>query len=345
MYNPQTVLVTGIAGGVGRAMAAWLDRSGHRVVGLARPEDDIDGVCISSSSIVRGYVEDPVAVEEAMRGCDAVVNCAALLPNALSKVDDSAFHRVNTMGSVTVLEQAIKHGVKKAFFCSTISVADHIFSHVTSDNLEAFVTDPHDAYLKSKIETEKQLRALSPKFEGELHVIRPAFIYGPRNFATWADALELIRNGKMSLIGSGEISLPLIFADDIAEFVSLALDLPFSGPSYQIHILSNPEPTTMALVFDYIAEFMEFSRPKRIPYFIVWIAAEVLAFVPKAFLFGRLKLLTKARVQQYSRGYDMSGVNTSPLGYTPRTSFRTGMLKMVEDYFQRSKPHQTVVHR
>jgi hypothetical protein len=48
---------------------------------------------------------------------------------------------------------------------------------------------------------------------------------------------------------------------------------------------------------------------------------------------GRLKLLTTARVRQYSRGYDLSGVlHPAPLGFVPPTSYEIGMPKMLDDY-------------
>lgn len=333
MSSIKTVLITGIAGGVGGAVAQALLRHGYKVKGLARPEDDLSSLELPGVKVFRGYVEDPEVVQTAIQHCDAVVNCAALLPNAISVVENEAFDRVNVGGSINVLQQAASFGLKKAFFFSTISVADHVGSHVTDATLEKYVSGSSDPYLNSKIRTEQELKKLAPIFAGSIHLIRPAFIYGPRNFATWRDGLELVKSGKMSLIGDGSAPIPLIYADDIGEFVAFALSLEESKPTFSIHILSNPELTTLASVFDLIAERLNRPRPKRVPKFLVKTAAEVCSLLPKGLLFGRLKLLTKARVQQYSKGYDMTGVNCAPLGCAPKTSYKTGIPQMIEDYF------------
>lgn len=334
----RKVLVTGVAGGVGRSVLAALTKHGYSVAGLARPEDNLDGIHLPHESIVRGYVEDARTVSQAIHDCDAVVNCAALLPNSLHLVDSSAFHRVNVIGSQTVLERAIEHRLRKAIFCSTISVVDHNGSHVTQETLEHYVSEPHDVYLRSKIDAEKIVRKLAGHFDGEVHIIRPSFIYGPSNFASWRDGIDLIASNKMYLIGSGEVSLPLIYADDIAEFVVVALKSECPHSSVHTHILSNPEPTTMALIFDFIADYLQVKRPRRLSYGLVRMATEIVRLLPKRMLVGRLKLLTRARVRQYSQGYDMSGVDLSPLGFKPSTPYDVGMAKMLDDYFRCSKP-------
>lgn len=337
MHSIQTVLITGIAGGVGGAVAQALLRHGYTVRGLARTEDDLSTLDLPGVKVFRGYVEDQEIVRTAIQDCDAVVNCAALLPNAISVVENDAFDRVNVGGSINVLRQAASFGLRKAFFFSTISVADHVGSHVTDATLQEYVSGSSDPYLNSKIKTEQELEKFAPTFPGSIHVIRPAFIYGPRNFATWRDGLELVKGGKMSLIGDGKAPIPLIFADDIGEFVAFALRLDEAERSFSIHILSNPEKTTLASVFDFIADQLNRPRPKRVPYLLVKVAADLCSLLPQSFLFGRLKLLTKARVQQYSKGYDMTGVNCAPLGCGPKTSYKIGIPRMIDDYFNPQK--------
>ena len=80
----KKVLITGVSGGVGRVVYRFLAAQNFQVKGLARPEDDIRGLEISKENLIRGYVEDPQAVCAAMQGVDAVVNCAALLPECSS---------------------------------------------------------------------------------------------------------------------------------------------------------------------------------------------------------------------------------------------------------------------
>ena len=137
----------------------------------------------------------------------------------------------------------------------------------------------------------------------------------------------------MVIIGDGNIALPLIYADDLAAFVSLLLGQSTDKPSFSIHVLSSREPTTMREVFYLIANYLHVKPPRHVPYLPMAVAASVAELLPDKLKVGRLKLLTTARVQQYSRGYDLSGVlDPPPLGFVPPTSYQSGMPRMLDDY-------------
>jgi nucleoside-diphosphate-sugar epimerase len=120
------------------------------------------------SSIVLGNVQDAEAVARAAQRVDAIVNSAALLPNALH-LGEQAFHETNVNGSLRVLQQAIAQTVRRLIFFSTISVVDHVTRSITRAQL---VPNPKDAYLRSKINAEKSLLQESSSFGGHLAVIR-----------------------------------------------------------------------------------------------------------------------------------------------------------------------------
>lgn len=326
------VLVTGAAGGLGRSICKTLSDGGYQIRALVRPEDSRDGLCVRPENISTGYVEDPVVVGNAMKGVAAVINCAALLPNA-SHLGREAFMRVNVEGAVNVLRQAASRGVGKAIFFSTISVVDHVGHHIEWKQIEQYVDGSGNPYLESKIELEKALRRECENLPVQVQVIRPAFIYGPGNFAVWRDSLILLSKGKMRLIDDGKAPLPLICASDIALFVQLALKT--AVPRFAIHILSSREPTTMREVYNLLADSMHVPRPASVSSRLLYPLAAVAERLPRFCRPGRLALLTTARVTQYSRGYDMSGVlEPAPLGFIPPTGFRDGLTLMLTDYLR-----------
>jgi len=328
----KTVLVTGAAGGVGRTICRILADRNFQVKGLVRPEDDVNSTEISRENLVVGYVEDPQAVYAAMQGVDAVVNCAALLPNALH-LGEEAFNRVNVLGALNVLRQASKHKIKNVIFFSTISVVDHITRKISQAEIRDYVENPHDAYLASKINLEKELEKESPAYDGQIDIIRPAFIYGPGNFSVWQDALKLIKNGKMVLIGDGNVPLPLIYAEDIARFILVLIDRPIDHSGIGIYVLASQESTTMKNVFHFIADYFGVKHSCHVPYWPLFVAATIVGFFPEKMKFGRLKLLTKARVLQYSKGYDLTNlINPPPLGFVAETKYKEGLVKMLDEY-------------
>lgn len=334
MRTIKTVLVTGAAGGVGRTLCAVLSEEGFIVRGLVRPEDDAAGLPIDPGNLTLGYLEDPAVLDRALAGSDAVVNCAALLPNALH-LGREAFRRVNVEAPLALLRKAGAAGIPMALFFSTISVVDHVTRTITPASLQDYITGAQDAYLDSKIALEKGLRELGASYGGDLGVLRPAFVYGPGNLAVWRDALRLLSSGKMRLFDNGRAALPLIYAEDIGRFVAHLLRRPGSGPSFSIYVLSDPASPTMREVFDLIADHLGVERPSSVPSWMAEAAAAAVSLLPPRLRVGRLALLTRARVLQYSRGYDLSGVLANPpLGPVPVTDYRVGLRRMLDDYLR-----------
>jgi nucleoside-diphosphate-sugar epimerase len=326
----KRVLVTGAAGGVGSRVTRLLLGAGFAVRGLVRAEDRTDHLPLSAADLVRGDVRDVDLLRRCLAGTDAVVHCAALLPNALGRAPASAFHEVNVEGALKALHAARESGVRRAVFYSTISVVDHVGRHVTPQTLFDYLPGPHDPYLASKIECERRLLVEGRVYDGQLAIIRPAFIYGPDNYAVWQDSLALVRAGKMKYVGAGDAPLPLIHADDMARFVVGWLGAPGFRRETKVHVLANPEPTTLRMVFDLIADECGVARPGRLPYWPVRLLAEVADRLPSWLRPGRLKLLTRARVRQYSRGYDLSGILDLPaLLSLGLTSYRVGIPQML----------------
>jgi len=333
----KTVLVTGAAGGVGRALCRFFMDQNFQVKGLVRPEDDINSLEISRENLIIGYVEDTQTVYTAMQGVDAVVNGAALLPSALY-LGEEAFNRVNVLGPLNILRQASRHKIKNVIFFSTISVVDHITRKITRAEIRAYIENPPDAYLLSKINLEKMLEKESNAFDGRIVIIRPAFIYGPGNFSVWQDTLKLIKKGKMVLIGGGNAPLPLTYCEDIARFILLLLNRPIENTGVEIYVLASHEPTTIKEVFYFIADYLGVKRPRHVPYWSLSIAASMIGFLPKKLRRGRLKFLTKARVLQYSKGYDLSNlINPPPLGFVSGITYKEGLTHMLDEYKKTDK--------
>lgn len=329
------VLVTGAAGGVGRTICRVFAAAGIRVRALVRPEDNHSLVPLLPNSIRVGYVQDSCAVAEAAAGVDAIIHCAALLPNSLN-LGAEAFQNVNVGGSLTVFQTAIAQKVSMAVFFSTISVVDHNKRTITRENLLEFVADPHDAYLKSKIEAEKALLAARSSYDGHLAIVRPAFIYGPGSYAVWAEPLRLAKKGKVVLIGDGRVPFPLIYAEDLAQYVLALIRGPRFDSPYDIHIVANREPTTLEDVFEFVTDYLGVRRPRKVPYSLMRLGATMVSWIPAPLRVGSLKLLTPARVTQYSRGYDLSKVLEHPmLDEIAMTSYRVGLSRMLDDYVAR----------
>ena len=332
MLDVKRVLITGAAGGLGRTICRLLHHAGYAVSALVSPRDAMTSVPLNPSAVTVGYVQNAEAVAVALRGADAVIHCAALLPNAFH-AEERAFLDTNVGGTAVVLRTAIEHRLRRAFFFSTINVVDHVSRTVTRADLFDFLQDSPDAYIRSKIAAEKFLLDNCGAFDGHLAVIRPAYIYGPGNYAMWQQPLDLIQKGKMRLLDGGTALFPLIYAEDIARYIMAMFEQPSPPTRYDLHILSHPQRTTMRDVFHFIADYLGVPHPRSLASRPLYQAAELLRWLPRRLRVGRLKSLTRTRIELYSRGCDLSGVlDQAHLKSIQLTDYRTGLAAMLDDF-------------
>jgi nucleoside-diphosphate-sugar epimerase len=236
------------------------------------------------------------------------------------------------------MHHAMIHRAKRVIAMSTISVVDHVSRTVTPTELLHYMSASPDPYLASKIEAERLLLAMRRDFSGELAILRLAYVYGPGNFAVWRQPLRLLEQGKLRLIGDGAAPFPMIYADDLAELVATLLAGSPYSESPTIRIVANPQPTTLRAVFDAIADQLGVARPGSLPIWTARLGAAVVSRLPAGCRPGRLRLLTPARVLQFSRGYDLSAVlDREWLARVRLTDYRDGLRLMLEDYVARER--------
>lgn len=116
------VLITGAGGKVGSRLIAELSEDNCDVVGfdaVARPSG-------MDCRWVSGDLSDQHKLDEAMKGCDSVVHLAAI-PKHIDGLEVETC-RVNFFGTVCVLDQAVRHQVKRVIAASSICASGLITS-------------------------------------------------------------------------------------------------------------------------------------------------------------------------------------------------------------------------
>jgi len=244
--------VTGAAGFVGSHVAAHCRDLGMKVVAL----DDLSGGFRSNIPAGVTFVEadiknashlDDIFTEHHF---DFVYHLAAYAAEGLSHFIRSFNYRTNLVGSVELLNMAIKHDVKCFIFTSSIAVYGSIndLSQMQNPNrslatsghkpkesgevkvkglLESDKPTPEDPYGIAKYAFELDLHAAKGLFGMDYIVFRPHNVYGPHQnmFDKYRNVVGIFINqihhgSPLPVFGDGEQVRAFSYIDDVAPVIA-----------------------------------------------------------------------------------------------------------------------------
>jgi nucleoside-diphosphate-sugar epimerase len=214
-------LVTGGTGFTGSHIAAALAKAGWsvRTVDVNAP----DGSDAGAHEFVRADTRDAEAMREAVRGCEVVVENAALVPVTRSSVAE--FRSVNVDGCVTTLDAAEAEGayVVRISSCSVYGLPKQVPTPVNAP------LAPFEPYGRSKAEAEALVAA---RREGGLRIasFRPRTLLGPGRLGIFEVIFARVRAGKrVPIFGRGENRAQLCSVEDLCTAVLAAIERRASG--------------------------------------------------------------------------------------------------------------------
>lgn len=174
------VLVTGAAGFIGSHLAEALCQVGHQV----RVLDDLSSGNLENLESIRddveffqGSVANAEVVAKAMRGVELVYHEAALASVPASVDNPVGSHEACATGTVVVLDQARKAGVRRVVFAASSSCYG---DQPTLAKRESDALAPLSPYAAAKIASEFYLRAFYETYGLETVGLRYFNVFGPR---------------------------------------------------------------------------------------------------------------------------------------------------------------------
>ena len=240
----MTTLVTGAAGFLGGHVTELLLARGHRPRVLIAPGDRADWLAEGGVEIHVADICDPVALRPALSGAEVVIHCAARTgPWGPAR----EYLRTNVHGLATLLSGALDAGVRRVVHVSSVTVHGNDVQGEADES--APLREEPNPYSRSKVAGEQLLRQMIRDEHAPVAIVRPGWIYGPRDGASFARLAQTIESGRMVLVGAGQNHLPLIYARDAALGAILAAEAP--GADGRCYLLVNDEPVTQR---DFIAE-------------------------------------------------------------------------------------------
>ena len=175
----MNILVTGGAGFIGSHIAEHFSSEGHDVTILDNlatghlhniPKND-------NVTFIEGDICDPATVAEAVRGIDFVFHHAALVSVPLSCQNPVDAFRINTLGTLNVLQNALDAGVKKVIIASSAAVYGN---NPILPKREDMIPEPASPYAISKLDCEYLARMFYIDHGLRTTCLRYFNVYGPR---------------------------------------------------------------------------------------------------------------------------------------------------------------------
>jgi nucleoside-diphosphate-sugar epimerase len=299
--------VTGITGCLGRAVAPAFTARGYDVRGLVRTPG---AVAAQGFEEHVGDLTRPETLRDFCDGADVVVHAAALV----SDWDDPAtFGGVNVTGTEALLEDALRHGVGRFVYVSTVDIFGFPRGGVLSERSpERCVDHPYSrTKLAAEAKTWDAARRGLP-----VSVIYPTWLIGPGDRHLVPELVDGLRTRQLVYFDRGSAPLELTYSENLAEAIALVAGTPAAaGEGY---IVGDGFGLTLGGLIDRLAASTGLARPRfSVPFRVAWAVGGGSELVAKVTRSSKRPLLTRYAVVSVGAGtrYDLGKIRA--LGYRP----------------------------
>jgi nucleoside-diphosphate-sugar epimerase len=318
------VLVTGATGFLGSHVAEHLAARGDIVRTLARSASKGSMLEPWGVEVMVGDLADPAAVRKACQGVDAIVHCAA-------KVGDwgpvEEYRKINVDALRVLLDASLQEKVARFVLVSSLGVYEARDHHGT-DETTPLPAHHIDGYTQTKVEAENLAMSYFRDRQLPLVVIRPGFIYGPRDETVMPRILANLKARLVTYFGSRLKTLNNVYVGNVVEAVELAL-----GPSVPLgeaFNITDPKTVTKKVFFERIADLAGLPRPFATwPMWFARFMCGTFERAGKAFGFQPVLSMARLKFMGLNLDYSIAKARTR-LGYVGRTSFDDGMKRTID---------------
>ena len=152
------IFISGVTGFLGSTIAKILIDKGEKVVGLKRGTSKLTFLKNYSEKITwkEGDINDIPSLEEAMKGCDFAIHCAAII--SLRSRDASKMHKVNVEGTENMINVALYHQVKKFIHISSVAALPAIEDQLINEDATWYAKPYPSTYGLSKFLSEREVQ-------------------------------------------------------------------------------------------------------------------------------------------------------------------------------------------
>jgi len=223
------ILVTGGAGFIASQIADAFINDGHKVVIVDDLSTGFEKNINPKAKFVKANICDKNLNKLFEEEKFDVVNHHAAQMDVRRSVKDPEFDATtNILGTINLLQNCVKYGVKKFMFASTGGAVYGEQDYFPAD--EKHNTQPKSPYGISKLAVEKYLYFYKSEFDLNYSILRYANIYGPRQNAMGEAGVvaifstKLLKGEQPIINGHGKQTRDYVFVGDVVKANLLLLN-------------------------------------------------------------------------------------------------------------------------
>ena len=320
------ILITGATGFIGSRVARALYAKGRSIRVLVRRDKYLENLEGIEYEVAKGDINDPDSLLNAMRGCNRVFHVAALY--TMWTKNPAEIFKTNVDGTRNVLESAMKSGVERVVYTSSVAAIGHRADGVPSDETVEWNLDwVKDPYVKSKYLAKKVAEEYAKKGLN-IVIVCPSAPIGPGDIKPTPTGQMIVDflNGKTPFYFDG--GFDFVDVEDVAIGHLLAEEKGKSGESYILGG-TNMYLRDMYPILSKISgvKAPAFCIPHGIDLFAAWTLetiANLFTNKPPLITLGGMQMVKLPPFHDHSKA-------AKELGYSPRPIEET--FKRAIDYF------------
>lgn len=332
------VVVLGGSGFIGSHVIPALVQRGASVVSydLYPPEHALpEGV-----EDVRGDIRDVDTLTRALAGADAVLNLAAAHHDF--GLSPATFDSVNVDGARSLVQAMVANGVANLCFYSSVAV----YGEAGPRPDETSTPLPVNDYGRTKLAAEGVYRDWRAEGEGRrLLVIRPAVVFGPRNYANVYRMIHQVARRRFLPVGPGSNRKSMIYvANIVAAILHLWTSPPQPGPRDEVYNCVDQPDLSSSEILDVVYAGLGRKRPRwHLPLRPAMIAAAPFDLVAR--VTGKNLPITSERIRKISSDEtSFAADRIRSTGYEQPVTLREGLAEMVRWYLREGRFDAAVEH-
>ncbi len=226
--------VTGGGGFIGGELVRRLRARGDEVIAVVRPATNPDRLRELGCTLVEGDLATMPrdALEEAMRGCDAVFHVAGSYRIGIRATEHAPMYAANVVATQRVLDAAIAVGVPRSVYVSTAGVYGNTKGRVVDETFRRpqpprFVSYYDETKYLAQLAAEERMAAGTP-----ISIVLPTQVYGPHDPSQFGATIFQAMAGTLPAITFPELGLSMVHVEDLAGGILLAHDAGRAGEQY-----------------------------------------------------------------------------------------------------------------